>query len=497
MANDFYKWFSERRLTKFGGAQAAAHRAEPAGSAGPARCRGRRRAGSRAGCRQPRRPHARQRGWRYRAIEASPTLAASLRERGVEVTEAWVPPFPVPDACCDVLYADQVLEHMSGIDGARAFASEAFRVLRPGGVVFIVVPDYLKERTFFWDVDYTHNFVTTERRVRQLLGDHGFAVERVVRSIGASTGVARDLLAGASMLANLPGLEPLSRYTRHRRPAVPRPQELLRDADLRGSQAGVVIARLLRSTAVRVLVTAAILVYLFRDDRSGGRQVGAMLRVDPWWFAVTLALVAARPRGDGPAVADCCSGRPGVDLPARSAVRIFLSSSFVGSFLPAGVGGDALARRMRWRRGPRREAEAVASVAIDRILGVVAVRGVSARSALAGWARHLIRRSATDLLVVSAAAGVGALALRCGWTARARLAARTRGASAGGAGASYVSATPSAPTGSGPRRCSAVFCCCRSLVQVTPRPAGVQARTRSGVDVAARVLPRVHAASAC
>jgi hypothetical protein len=39
-------------------------------------------------------------------------------------------------------------------------------------------------------------------------------VAQVVRSIGASTGVARDLLAGLSMLANLPGLEPLSRYTR-------------------------------------------------------------------------------------------------------------------------------------------------------------------------------------------------------------------------------------------------------------------------------------------
>jgi SAM-dependent methyltransferase len=212
MANDFYKWFSERRLTKFGGARRLriersrldllARHAAPGGEVlevGPG-------VGSLV-------DPMRQRGWRYRAIEASPTLAAALRARGVEVIEAWVPPFPVPDACCDVLYADQVLEHMSGIDGARAFATEAFRVLRPGGVVFIVVPDYLKERTFFWDVDYTHNFVTTERRVRQLLGDHGFGVERVVRSIGASTGVARDLLAGASMLANLPGLEPLSRYT--------------------------------------------------------------------------------------------------------------------------------------------------------------------------------------------------------------------------------------------------------------------------------------------
>jgi SAM-dependent methyltransferase len=212
MADDFSKWFSERRLTRFGGARRlriergrlallARHAAPPGDllEIGPG-------VGSLV---EP----ITAMGWRYRAIEASPTLAAQLRARGVDVTEAWVPPFPVADGSCDVLYADQVLEHMSGIDAAHAFTSEAYRVLRPNGVAFIVVPDYLKERTFFWDVDYTHNFVTTERRVRQLLGDHGFAVERVVRSIGASTGVARDLLAAGSMLANVPGLDPLSRYT--------------------------------------------------------------------------------------------------------------------------------------------------------------------------------------------------------------------------------------------------------------------------------------------
>ena len=146
MADDFYKWFSERRLTKFGGARRLriergrlallSRYATPPGDLleiGPG-------VGSLV---EP----LTAMGWTYRAIEASPGLAAGIRARGVEVVEAWVPPFPVADASCDVLYADQVLEHMSGIDAAHAFASEALRVLRPGGVAFIVVPDYLKERT--------------------------------------------------------------------------------------------------------------------------------------------------------------------------------------------------------------------------------------------------------------------------------------------------------------------------------------------------------------
>lgn len=153
-------------------------------------------------------------GWRYRAIEASPVLIKELRSQGLEIVEGWAPPIRTGDSTCDVIYADQVLEHMSGIDAARELVAEALRALRPGGVFFVVVPDYLKERGFFWDVDYTHNFVTTERRVRQLLYDGGFKVECVVRSIGAATGFRRDILAAGAVLTNLPGLDTLSRYSR-------------------------------------------------------------------------------------------------------------------------------------------------------------------------------------------------------------------------------------------------------------------------------------------
>lgn len=213
VSDTFYRWFSQRQLTSFGSARRGRIERSRLGlleeaiappgdllEIGPG-------TGSLAA-------RAVASGWRYRAIEASETLADALRAKGLDITLAWAPPIVAEDASCDVLYADQVLEHMSGIDAAREFVSEALRALRPGGVCFIVVPDYLKERTFFWDVDYTHNFVTTERRMRQLLCDGGFDVERVVRSIGVATGPARDLLAAGALLANVPGLDALSRYTR-------------------------------------------------------------------------------------------------------------------------------------------------------------------------------------------------------------------------------------------------------------------------------------------
>ncbi len=152
-------------------------------------------------------------GWQYTAIEASDLLIDVLRRQGLRVVKAFTPPIPGEDASVDVVYADQVMEHMSGIDAARAFTADALRLLKPGGVFFVVVPDYLKERTFFWDVDYTHNFVTTERRMTQLFNDGGFTVEQVVRSIGAATGLRRDGLAAAALFTNLPGLNTLARRT--------------------------------------------------------------------------------------------------------------------------------------------------------------------------------------------------------------------------------------------------------------------------------------------
>lgn len=208
----FYRTFSEKELTRFGGARRgrieqarfmmATQSAPPPGDfleVGPGQ-----------GAIADLAVHA---GYRYRAVEPSPQLADALAKRGVEVVQAFTPPIPGADESVDILYADQVLEHMSGIDAARAWVAEAMRVLRPGGTLFVVVPDYLKERGFFWDIDYTHNFPTTERRMRQLLYDGGFEVRSTVRSIGLATGLLRDALAGAALLSNLPGLDALSRHT--------------------------------------------------------------------------------------------------------------------------------------------------------------------------------------------------------------------------------------------------------------------------------------------
>jgi predicted SAM-dependent methyltransferase len=47
---------------------------------------------------------------------------------------------PFPDACADTVFTSHTLEHLARADGERLVA-ESLRVLRPGGIVHISVPD--------------------------------------------------------------------------------------------------------------------------------------------------------------------------------------------------------------------------------------------------------------------------------------------------------------------------------------------------------------------
>jgi len=164
---------------------------------------------------------------------------------------------------------------------------------------------------------------------------------------------------------------------------------------------------LLRSTTARLVITAAILAYLLRSIDLGA-AVHAMLRVNPWWFAFTLLLVAA----DRVLMAVrwlLLLRAADVDIPAASALRIFLRSSFVGSFLPAGVGADA-ARAYEIASRTSRGSQAVASVGIDRILGLVAI-AILGIAGLAGWAQHVDPALRLRLMAVAAFGGLAVLAI--------------------------------------------------------------------------------------
>lgn len=137
---------------------------------------------------------------------------------------------------------------------------------------------------------------------------------------------------------------------------------------------------LLRSRWFRVAVTAAILAWMAtRLDMA--EALRATVTVHPAAVLLVAALVAL----DRVVMIwrwVLLLRATGAPIEAKEAARIFLVSSFVGSFLPAGVGGDA-ARAWSLAQHTDRRSEALASVAIDRVLGVVALAVLGAVGALA------------------------------------------------------------------------------------------------------------------
>lgn len=122
--------------------------------------------------------------------------------------------------------------------------------------------------------------------------------------------------------------------------------------------------------AVRVLVTTVVLGFLVSRIELGG-AVRVVARIDgPTWALLAAVVAADRLLAAGRWVV--LVRVSGIDLPLAAGARLFFVSSFLGSFLPAGVGGD-VARTWELANRTSRVAEALAVAVVDRWLGLACV----------------------------------------------------------------------------------------------------------------------------
>lgn len=131
----------------------------------------------------------------YTVVEPNDLLRKRLEERGVRTKDYTIPLLQEYDNSYDAIIMFHVLEHLGGVAEAGAFVSEAARVLLPGGLLCILSPDYLHLRQDFFNVDYTHAYVTTVRRVAQLFHDGGFDVLKCTYFSGMFAGVPATLVS--------------------------------------------------------------------------------------------------------------------------------------------------------------------------------------------------------------------------------------------------------------------------------------------------------------
>jgi len=78
----------------------------------------------------------------------------------------------------DVVLASNVLEHFTP-DAAASIARDAFHLLRPGGRVLVVQPNFRYASSNYFD-DYTHRSIFTDVSLAAMLRAQGFAIDLVV-----------------------------------------------------------------------------------------------------------------------------------------------------------------------------------------------------------------------------------------------------------------------------------------------------------------------------
>jgi SAM-dependent methyltransferase len=131
----------------------------------------------------------------YHAIEPNAGLADSLRHKGAKVVCARVPPLPALDRKFDLVVMVNVMEHMNGLEQALDTACQVRQVLNPGGKFLIHSPDYLSWRGHFFNCDFSHNYVTTRRRLDQLLVNAGYSGTRSCYMSGPFQGPAAVIVS--------------------------------------------------------------------------------------------------------------------------------------------------------------------------------------------------------------------------------------------------------------------------------------------------------------
>jgi trans-aconitate methyltransferase len=127
-------------------------------------------------------------GPEVRGVDASPSMVAAARARGIRADEASAEKLPYPDASFDAVFSNAALHWVRGQDEMMA---EVHRVLKPNGrfvaemgghgniaAIHVALTAVLERHGFAGAQDGVNYYPTPERYTRRL-ERHGFRVERM------------------------------------------------------------------------------------------------------------------------------------------------------------------------------------------------------------------------------------------------------------------------------------------------------------------------------
>lgn len=110
----------------------------------------------------------------YDVVEPNDSLRAKLQSVGVRHAKSYlIPDLAEADGSYDLIVICDVFEHLNDAKEAQRFIAEAHRVLRPGGMLFVLSPDLMDWREDFYNCDFSHSNPTTVRRTLEMFHNQG------------------------------------------------------------------------------------------------------------------------------------------------------------------------------------------------------------------------------------------------------------------------------------------------------------------------------------
>ena len=104
-------------------------------------------------------------------VDLSDYSATNLKDIQVEKVDVSKDKLPYEDNCMDVVYHKSLIEHLYSPD---QLMKETYRVLKPGGRVIILTPDWVSQMKVFYE-DFTHSRPYDKNSLRDLLLVYGFS----------------------------------------------------------------------------------------------------------------------------------------------------------------------------------------------------------------------------------------------------------------------------------------------------------------------------------
>lgn len=142
----------------------------------------------------------------YFAIEPNEKLRDAALKMGCNVcVEYKVPPLPVEitNKKYDVIILSHVIEHLKNYSNVVLLFNELKKVLNIDGLIFVSAPDINDYRCDFYNVDYSHEYPTSLRRINKLVEDCGYKIEESGYIRGPIVGSLSSLLFPVQKLIDL------------------------------------------------------------------------------------------------------------------------------------------------------------------------------------------------------------------------------------------------------------------------------------------------------